>query len=743
MDNKTSRFKKDSKSSRMNFNYIVFKSFLTNFMKKNKQHFKFLSIFLVCVFSFVFARALTQNQALNQALFTAVNNLHFNPVPIDDNYSKHVFDLYIERLDPNKRFFIQTDINQFKQFEYLIDNELNQGTQYFFEQINERLDYRVNEIEKYVKTFFEQPKLQIQNTYLQTDPEKRSYFQSENQLKQYWEKWLAYQVNTQYITELEIKLSSENATAKSDDKATAEDVLMLPIQSVMKDDLQKKALEKVEKDIDLFFKRLKEADKEDELNVYVDTLLNVFDTHTSYFPPQKKEDFDISMSGKLEGIGAVLREENGYIKIVRVVPGSASWRQGELKADDLILKVAQDNEEPVDIVGVKVRDAVKLIRGQKGTLVKLTVKKPDGNIKIIPIVRDVVVIEATYAKSAIIDDKRYAKQFGYIQLPKFYRDFKDTKARNTTDDIRRILEGLKRQKVDGIVLDLRNNEGGALLDAVNSAGLFIKKGPIVQVKSRHKKSNILYDSDKEIVYGGPLVILINQYSASASEILAAALQDYGRAVIVGSSNSFGKGTVQTFIDLDRVFKGQSDPDQPFGNLKLTIQKFYRIDGGSTQYKGVHPDILLPDVYSYLEVGEQYLDHSLPWDTVNELRYSKWPTPLHITDLRSKSAKRINKTQLFGAVQKHASFVEKQRDQSKISLQLRDMIARRNLVESEAQTYKESLKPYIELEFKDTTPLLSKDEDTKKMQNEWLEGLQKDPYLNEGLSILNDLSNLSR
>ncbi|RAP35068.1 tail-specific protease [Candidatus Marinamargulisbacteria bacterium SCGC AAA071-K20] len=735
MSKKNSRFKKDEISSKLRTCLKYCCLHVVKFMKKNNQHFKFAGIFLICIFSFLFARALTQNQALNQALFTSVNNLHFSPIPIDDTYSSSVYSLYIKRLDPNKRFFTKSDIKQFKQFEHLIDNELNQGSQYFFEQINDRLTFRMQETQKYYKAFFKK-KIRInQKETLETDIDKKEFARSEKELKKRWEKWMSYQVIIQYMTELEVKITSENASKK----VKVEGISVLPVHIKMNTKLKKKAMEKVEKDLDLMFERLTEENDEDKLNLYVDTLLNVFDTHTGYFPPQKKEDFDISMSGKLEGIGAVLREENGYIKVVRIVPGSASWRQGDLKEDDLIIKVAQSKGETVDIVGVRVRDAVKLIRGEKGSLVKLTVKKPDGSIKVVPIVRDVVVIEATYAKSSLINDTRYGKVFGYVYLPKFYRDFKDATARNTTDDIRRILEGLKKKNVDGIVLDLRSNEGGALLDAVNTAGLFIKKGPIVQVKSRHKKSNVLFDEDKEIVYGGPLIIMVNRYSASASEILAAALQDYSRAVIVGTSNSFGKGTVQTFIDLDSVFKGKADPKHPFGNLKITIQKFYRINGGSTQYKGVHPDIILPDRYSYLEVGEQYLDHSLPWDTVDKLNYNEWTQKQNISSLRSKSAHRSNQSKLFSHIEAHVSFVKKQRENSDISIYITDVIKQRNLVEAENKRYKDSIINYKSLKITDMTPKLSNDDDTKKRQAEWIESLQKDPYLNESLSILNDMT----
>ena len=351
-------------------------------------------------------------------------------------------------------------------------------------------------------------------------------------------------------------------------------------------------------------------DESDWLSIYLNSITTIYDPHTAYFPPQDKENFDIAMSGQLEGIGARLTSKGGFIVVAEIVPGSACWRQGQLKVGDKILKVGQGDEEPIDITDMRTDHAVKYIRGKKGTEVRLTVKQVDGSVITIPIIRDIVILEETYTKSAVIDNK------GYINLPKFYADFSGNGGRDCSDDVKNEILKLKEEGVEGIILDLRNNGGGSLQDVVEMAGLFIKEGPIVQVKAKVGKPRVYSDTDESVYYDGPLVVMVNTYSASASEILAAAMQDYGRAVIVGGSpTTFGKGTVQRAFDLDGFVSEAYDEIKPLGALKLTLQKFYRIDGGTTQLKGVTPDIILPDTWSYLNVGEKDQEFPIPWDEI--------------------------------------------------------------------------------------------------------------------------------
>ena len=392
------------------------------------------------------------------------------------------------------------------------------------------------------------------------------------------------------------------------------------IKIVPFDTLELKARNETKTFVENWFKRWRKMDRQDKIAFYANTIAEIYDPHTNYFPPADKENFDISMTGKLEGIGATLTERDGYVKVERIVPGSASYKQGELKAGDLILKVGQGEEEPVDIVDMKLDDAIQLIRGKKGTEVRLTVKKPDGVIKVIPIIREVVVIEETYARSALISYK--GKRFGIIQLPSFYADFSSRgRGRNSAGDVRLEVEKLQEEKVNGIILDLRNNGGGSLADAIEMSGLFIASGPIVQVKDSEGNINAANDFNPTTLYDGPLVVLTNAYSASASEILAAALQDYKRAIILGSKSTFGKGTVQTMVALNG---GRTDVfPRGFGELKVTIQKFYRINGGTTQLKGVEPDVIVPDIYDGVERGEKEMNYHLAYDQIPSARYKSY------------------------------------------------------------------------------------------------------------------------
>ena len=660
-----------------------------------------------------------QTDDLQQLVVQGVLNHHFDPVKINDTYSIEVFDLFINKLDPNKRFFTKDDITTLKVYQYSIDDQLQKGTLDFFNAANLLYKKRLSEVDVFLSSLFDVPYSFSSYQTLELDPDKRTYLANETAIKQYWETLVEFQVLSQYLTLKEAEVSAN-----------------VPITAEFNEALEEKARQSVKKDYLLNFSRLNEETTEDRLDFYIDSLINVFDIHTAYFPPEKKEDFDINLSGKLEGIGAVLREEDGFIKVVRILPGSASSRQGELQAEDIILKVGEGDQDAVDIVGMRVKDAVKLIRGKKGSKVVLTVKHPSGDIVAIPIIRDVVEIEETYVKSTIIQDDRYDKQFGYIYLPKFYRDFKDRSARNTTDDVRKQLAALNKSSVDGIVLDLRDNAGGALIDARDTAGLFIEKGPIVQVKGSSPFYNVLKDKDKSVTYSGPLVILINTYSASASEILAAALQDYGRAVIVGS-NSFGKGTVQTFVDLDQSYPTYANRYDSLGSLKVTIQKFYRITGESTQNKGVVPDILLPDSYTFLDVGERHLEHPLPWDTIDPVYYTPWLS--HSIDMNrlSKLSKKRTKTSFENLVT-HIDYVKKQQDTTLVSLNINHAVEEENEATLENQTYKDTIVEYDHLQFRSPPSVVFTDSQ-QTSYDDWVTSLKKDIYLNESLAILNDLT----
>ncbi|MGL5890136.1 MAG: S41 family peptidase, partial [Bacteroidia bacterium] len=524
-----------------------------------------------CAEAFSAPSASVKDQAILARTFALLSQEHYSPVSVNDEFSNKVFDMFLERSDYNKKIFLQSDVDELKKYYNQIDDQTKSGSLDFFDKTVEILNTRITEDKTYYTEILSKPFDFTVKESVELDPEKLTYSKNTTEMREAWRKFLKYQVMVRFAD-----LKEEQEKKQKDGK---QDI------AVKTDaELEADARAKVKKTEDEIFDRLSKVDRDDRMASFVNVLTGVYDPHTEFYPPSDKQDFDIRMSGQLEGIGATLQEKDGYIKVTNIVPGSPSSKQGQLKAGDQILKVAQGDNEAVDIVGMQVNDAVKLIRGKKGTEVRLTVQKPDGQTLIIPIIRDIVILEETFAQSAIINQK---EKIGYIKLPTFYADFTQNKSGKhlAADDVKKEIEKLKEEKIKGLVLDLRDNGGGSLQEVVKMVGLFIKEGPVVQVNSRKSGVRPYNDPDRgDVVYDGPLVVLINENSASASEILAAAIQDYKRGVIVGS-NSFGKGTVQNFYDLDQMIGDGNTFDAPLGAVKVTIQKFYRIDGGSTQLKG--------------------------------------------------------------------------------------------------------------------------------------------------------------
>ena len=508
-------------------------------------------------------------------------------------------------------------------------------------------------------------------------------------------------------------------------------------------ELEIRARKAVEKSVQRLFSRLLQDRSEDMQSLYFNALLAVFDPHSQYFPPRAKEDFDIDMSGTLEGIGALLGEDDGFIKVFEVIPGSPAWIQNILKVEDIILKVGQGNDEPVDIVGMSVADAARLVRGKKGSLVRLTVKKTDGRIMQISLIRNVVEIQETYARSAVLFNEKLKKSFGYIFLPKFYHDFNRHNGRNASDDVKAELKKLVTQKVDGIILDLRNNGGGALDDAEKMSGLFIEKGPLVQLKNRNSAPQVHEDRDGSVSYQGPLVILVNTLSASASEILAAAMQDYRRAIIIGGAHTFGKGTVQVMLDLDRYLPAEMVRYRPLGAIAITVQKYYRITGASTQYQGVIPDIVLPDLYSYLDVGEKSQPYSLPWDTIPALSFTPWKNSFSdLTEIKARSQQRLNASVRFGQIAANITRLKKQREKTEVTLNLKKFQTEQDMLFQEAERFnREQVEfPYIQVRLLETAAANSTTAAIATLEvkrKEWISDLRQDPIVEEAIQVLND------
>ncbi|MCD6024819.1 MAG: hypothetical protein K0Q91_1735 [Fibrobacteria bacterium] len=655
---------------------------------------------------------------------------HYAPQEFNDAFSRRVFDLYLKRLDPQKRFLLQADVDSLAAFRDRLDNQLLAGDYGFAEVASALLNKRVGEARVLMADLLKKDLRLDQPDSMEVDPEKMEFSTNAKALRQRWSRLLKFQI----LSRLDGK-RQEGAAKDSALREGAAKPLPLPDSAAIEE-----AKAYVERNFQRSFARMIREDKLDRVSLYLGSVANATDPHTEYFKPAAREDFNTAMTGTLEGIGASLREEDGYIKVVAIIPGSASWRQKQLKAEDKILKVAQGRDEPVDLAEASVNEAVKLIRGRKGTEVRLTVQKPDGQIKVISIVRDVVVLEESYAKSAVLTSPESKLKVGYITLPSFYHDFQNPKGRNSAADVRRELERLKAQGAEAIVLDLRNNGGGSLDDAVRMSGLFLPWGPMVQVKDRQGGGDVLEDLDPAVVFDGPVAVLVNTFSASASEILAAALQDYGRAVIFGTDTTFGKGTVQTVLDLDNMIGPGDASLKPLGSLKLTVQKFYRVNGGSTQFKGVVPDIMIPDAYTDLDVGEQSLEYPLPWDAAKALRVQRWFDAPPLPALQAKSRARVAGGAYFkrmnGALKRQTA----QRAEKTVPLSLTRFFAERDKNRRDSDSLESLQKQASGLV---AVPLASLNADfaadsvEREKVNEWKLALGRDYYLREAVHVLED------
>ena len=679
-----------------------------------------------------------RNKVVMMEILQLIQQAHYEPQPYDDEYSQRIFDLYLDRLDSRRRFLLQDDIDALDVYRDTIDDQLASDDLdlkfMFYRQALGLFEKRVRQVQGFYEELLAQPFDYTLDETLEIDPDKCVWPSGEAELRDRWRKWLKYQTMLRYFTLVE-----------TDDQPvdTNRDEIDLNIDFLpggqLDPALEAEARQKVAKNMERLFTRLLDDEPDDKFALFVNSFLNAVDPHTVYMPPKAREDFDIDMTGQFEGIGARLTEEDGYIKITEIIPGSASARQGELEPEDKIIKVAQGNEEPVDVIDMPSDEAVKLIRGRKGTEVRLTILKPSGEITVVPIIRDVVVIEETYAKYSVLRNERYDKTYGYIKLPGFYRDFSNMAGRNSTDDVRDALRELEQYDIDGVIFDLRNNGGGALRDAVDIAGLFIREGPVVQVKDKLRGTTVYRDTDRSITYDGPLVVLINQFSASASEILAAALQDYGRAVIVGSEQSFGKGTVQNLIDLDRAVRPVFDYMKPLGSLKLTIQKFYRINGGTTQWNGVHSDIVLPNTFDYIDIGEKDYEYPLAYDSLRTVPYSKWTQHIAREALGKASELRLEHADAFQIIRNRNQRLEQKRNDTMVDLNINAMIAERMENKRETKLFRDNEieHDYIEVLGSSDVP---DDETARAAHDEWISGLRKDIYIDEAMSILDDMAN---
>ncbi len=665
-----------------------------------------------------------------QGLIQTIEYVHFSKKPLDDTFSKVVYKTYLERLDGQKRFLTQKDIDQLKQYELQIDNQVNNLSFEFFNTSLPLMDNAVLKSEKYFKEIIDQPFNFNKGETIEYDSDKLSYVKNDNALKDQWKNILSYEIMSNWVSKIDDQAEKGNKDGNKTDE-----------------ELKADAIKDINKRYTDWFGRLAKLKRSDRLEAYFGCISNYYDPHTDYFSPKEKQDFDINMGGKLEGIGARLQTDGDYTKVSSVVVGGPAWKTKKLQDDDIIMKVAQKGQASVDITGMRVDDVVQLVRGKKGTVVILTVKKKDNSIVDVEIERDEVQLEDSKAKSVVLNMPGSIQNIGYINLPKFYSSFETDGGNSCAVDVAEEIKKLKNLNVNGIILDLRNNSGGSLSDVVDMSGLFIEEGPIVQVKGRESKPNVYTDKDKSVQYDGPLVIMVNQFSASASEIIAAAMQDYERAIIVGSNSTFGKGTVQRFYDLDQVVSGLKE-FKPLGNVKMTTQKFYRINGGSTQLRGVVPDIILPDIYHYIETGEKEYDNALEWSEIDAVPYKQNVVKLENKQkLIENSKSRIDQSKDFGLVLDYAKLAKANRDQTKYPLKLNDYRAMVDKKNEESKKYDKLAK--IDILGLDITNLevdlakITIDESNKAKNDEFIKDLKKDIYLEETLFIMKDMINLEK
>lgn len=674
-----------------------------------------------------------------QSLVEGINRLHFQPQAINDDFSKKVYDLYLDRLDGRRMYLTQQDINKLKPFESQLDEQINKSSFEFFDLSVTLLDASIVKAEK---TFYEIIKKDFDfnvKEALETDTDKKAFAKNDDELREYWRKMIKYSL----MLKVADKIKEDDAERLKNSGQETTGIKVAPEAKSREAAFLEEAKTELTKDYENMFKRIHKQKRSDRLSIYLNAIANIFDPHTEYFEPVEKQNFDISMSGRLEGIGARLQTlpDGEYTKVSDIIVGGPAWKQKELEVDDIIMKVQQQGKEAVDIAGMEINEVVSMIRGDKNTEVTLTVKrKADGSVKQITILRDEVIIDEGYVKSLIIEDKKVNKKIGYIKLPRFYADFDNEEGHQCATDVALELEKLKAQQVEGIILDLRYNGGGSLRDVVKMSGFFIEKGPIVQVKARDTKPEVLSDTDPEVQYTGPLVIMVNEFSASASEIMAAAMQDYGRAVIVGTK-TYGKGTVQRFIDLDRTVRGFEE-FKPLGEVKMTIQKFYRINGGSTQLEGVTPDIILPDNYLYVPVGEREMEYPMAWTKIESVPFSQNVMRFNgMNRYIETSTARQKGNETFSLILDNARRIKQQRDDTNVTLNLKEFLTEDAEDEKLGKKFEELLKPIENLSAQnlpEDLPSINADESKKARNDEWLKDVYKDVHLYETLAIIYDM-----
>jgi carboxyl-terminal processing protease len=667
--------------------------------------------------------------------------------PIDDSVSKEAFHGLIDELDASKLFLLESDVQKLARFETDMDDELRAGDLVLGRKAAALLASRRRLVADVVARILVAPLDFTGNESFETDPKKRAFCKTEEELAMRWRSVLKLQVleRTQELEDILERRAHPKPDAPSSKAADPDDA--------KRDAAAEKALgeipatfegrrDKVQKEVAsryaTQFTRLATVDKLTPAETFINALNSAFDPHTNYLPPAEEAELGIALTGRLEGIGATLREQEHYILVNELVPGGAAWQQGKLEAGDLILSVAQEGKEPVDVMDMPIGKVVSMIRGPKGTVVVLKVKKPDETLKTISITRDVVRIEASYARGAILKTKG-SGEVGYVHLPGFYGESRKPGERNATDDMRTILTQLTKKGVTSLVFDLRGNGGGLLTHARDIAGLFVKEGPVVQTKDGKGVVEVLRDKDPSVAFSGNVVVLVDRFCASAAEIVAGALQDYERAVVAGTSATHGKGTVQAVIDLDQQTHAKGDP---LGLYKVTVQEYFRVSGGSTQLKGVVPDVLLPDPTSFVESGERTLPHAIPWSTIDAVSFVKTPHAWKAAGLAAASTARTSANADLATVTKFATIMEARKDKTVKPLERAAWQAEYKRAKAELDALdpkKHEVKALMEVAPLATQGGTPQDPRTQRQLDKWKDGLARDLWVDETTRILADMS----
>ena len=692
-------------------------------MKRNYKVLLVVGILVAGLWSFIPSKKITgddKDKMLIELLSFVLEKGHFSPIEINDEFSKKAYAAYIESLDPTKRFFIQSDITEFQKYELAIDDMIRSKDLAFFDLTYKRLMLRMKE-SKVIYTNILSKSLDLNdNETINVDYEKLPYAATKIDLDQRWRKQLELAVLSD-ITDKEDIQNALKSEILDESSATKVEKPAEKTEPKSFEELEKTARKTTESNLNNNFSFIAELTREDWFTVYINAIVTQYDPHTYYFSPEDKEKFDVSMSGKFEGIGARLQKKNEGIEVSELISGGPAWRGKLLEQGDVIIKVAQANEEAIDIAGMRLDDVVK---------------KVDGSVKVVPIVRDEVETEETFAKSTVVE--KDGKLFGVIYLPKFYQTFENRSNRDAFKDVAIEVERLKAMNVQGIVMDLRDNGGGSLETVVKMTGLFIDKGPVVQVKPAGGKAQILPDSDPKVQWDGPLVVMINNYSASASEIFAAAIQDYNRGIIIGSKQSYGKGTVQNVFELNEFVRGNQYGE--LGALKTTTQKFYRVNGGSTQLEGVKSDIVMPDRFSFMQTGEKDEKSALPWDKIEPANYT--PLQVNFDKVIANSKKRIATNDNFNLISENAKWINDRKEDNIISLNYTAYKKEIDDIESQTKKFKSLEKYKNNLNFTSLPyelELMDKDELLKEKRERWHAELVKDIYMTETLNVLTDLT----